>query len=819
VMPDVPAYTRRIDAPFVGRVEELAALERELVRAADERSCRLCTVVGEPGIGKSRLVGELIAAAEERARVVVGRCLSYGEGITYWPLAEIVRQVAGTEPEVRLRELLAADEEAGLVAERITGAVGEPPAATAPPEETFWAFRRLFEALAATQPLIVVVDDAHWAEPTLLDLLEYVSGFSAAAPILLLCVARPDLFEARPSWSAPRPNATVISLQPLSEQDSGELVERLFGRRADNVIEAAEGNPLFVEQLVAMQAEDGVDLAVPPTLQALLAARIDRLAPDERAVVERASVEGRSFHRGAVAELLPVAARPSLGAGLVALVRKEFIRPDRAEFSGDDGFRFGHILIRDAAYRSMPKSLRAELHERFADWLEGKVGERLAEFEEILGYHLERAYLYGLELGGADGALAARAGRYLAAAGRRAFARGDMSAAANLLDRAAALPAGEESTHLLLGDLGTALAEGGDLGRATKVLGEAIEQARAAGDRAAEWTARVARLWVVENMDVHFPAAEVEREAKAAIEALQAFGEDRALAKAWRLLGDAYNGRCQGALWQAAIEQAVEHARRTDDVVEQCADLWLLGGVLFFGPAPVAEAGARLEALSVDFEGNPVAEAGLSRGLAAVRAQQGLFDEARALVARAKATMADRGLRQAGSGIGFISGSVELLAGDVEAAERELRDSLDSLRDLGLESRGGALAIMLARVLRMQARDDEAEDLTRPWADSRSWEDWNFTHPAIRATILAGRGELVEAERLARVATNRSEQSDFLNWRGDVLLDLAEVLWTAGKPDEARAAVEDALRLYEQKGNLVSAGRARRLLQEADARL
>ena len=581
---------RRLDAPFVGREAELVALEHELERAVAERTCRLCTVVGEPGIGKSRLVGELLASASGRARVVVGRCLSYGEGITYWPLAEIVREVAGTEPKARLQELLARDEEAELVAERIAGTVGAASAATAAPEETYWAFRRLFEALAADRPLIIVIEDVHWAEPTLLDLLEYVAGFSSSAPILLLCVARPDLLESRPSWAAPRPNATVVSLQPLSEQASRELVERLLGQDADRVIQAAEGNPLFVEQLVAIRKEDG-EVAVPPTLQALLAARIDRLEPDERAGVERAAVEGRSFHRGAVAELLPPPMRPTLGAALVALVRKNFIRPDRTEFPGDDGFRFGHLLIRDAAYDSVPKSLRAELHERYADWLEGKAGERLAEFEEILGYHLEQACRYREELGSAEGELAARAGAHLAAAGRRAFARGDMPAATNLLERAAALPA-REGGYLLLGDLGTALAEGGDLEHATQVLGKAIEQARAAGDQAAEWTSRVVRLWVAENMDANFPTDEVEREAQAAIEALQGLGDDRALAKAWRTLGDAYNARCQGALWQAAIEQAVVHARRTSDVVELCADLWLLGGVLFFGPADV-ESGRR----------------------------------------------------------------------------------------------------------------------------------------------------------------------------------------------------------------------------------
>jgi class 3 adenylate cyclase/tetratricopeptide (TPR) repeat protein len=810
---DAPSFTRREDAPFIGRRDELELLRADLVRAVADQACRLCTIVGPAGIGKSRLTGRFLSEAGQQAKVVVGRCLSYGEGITFRPLAEVVRDAVGADVREAIEALVAADD-AALVAGRVAGAVGAADASIGPPEETFWAFRRLFEELATDRPLIVVVDDIQWAEPTLLDLLEYVVAFARDAPILVLCVARPELFEARPTWAAPRPNATVISLPPLSDGESTELVERLLGRRASRVIETAEGNPLFLEQLVAMQAEDEGEPMLPPTLQALLAARIDRLGPDERAVVECASVEGRTFHRGAVAELLEEPRRAALGASLIDLVRKELVQPDSSEFPGDDGFRFGHVLIRDAAYAATSKQLRAELHVRFADWLESRIGERLPEYEEVLGFHLEQAARFRSELGTPDVALAARAGVHLASAGRRALTRGYVPAAVNLLERAAALPG--ENRHLLLEDLGVALNDRGDLARAQEVLDDAIELAAAAGDHHAQWRSRIARLWVIENVDVAYPPEEVEREAREAIDALSGSGDDRALARAWRLLSEFHNTRCHGARWQEAIARAVEHARRTDDLGELYLDLWLLSGALFFGPATVAEGEATLEALATEMVSSPVAEAAVLRGLAGVRGQQGRFDEARELLDRVRYVVEDRGLVQSGAGIGWLSGSVELLAGDSEAAEREIRESVEALGRLGMAGRGASLALLLARALAVQERDAEAERVIQEWtAPAQSpggWADWAFWAPAIQALALARRGRVEEAERLVRSAVSGAERTDFLNWRGDVLLDLAHVLGLAGKPGEARSAVESAVELYARKGNVASEAAARALL-------
>jgi class 3 adenylate cyclase len=371
VLPEIAAFARPFATSFVGREQELAALAAGFERAVAERRCQLVTVLGQPGIGKSRLLREAVGAVGQQARVLVGRCLPYGEGITYWPLVEIVKQVAEEEPRAVISELLSEDEAGDLVADLVAGAVGASERQGSM-DETHWAVRRLLEALAHKRPLVVVLEDLHWAEPTFLDLLEYVAGFSAGEPILLLASARPELLETRPAWAKLRPTSQLLLLEPLAEPEVDALIDArsepgaLSGRLRARVLEVAEGNPLFVEQLLAMEAGDGEadgQVGVPPTLRALLAARIDRLEPGEPAL-ERAAIEGRGFHRGAVAELLPPLEPALVGARLLALVRGELISPDRSEFADDDGYRFAHELIRAAVYDSTAKELRAELHER-----------------------------------------------------------------------------------------------------------------------------------------------------------------------------------------------------------------------------------------------------------------------------------------------------------------------------------------------------------------------------------------------------------------------------------------------------------------------
>ncbi|HEY6594936.1 MAG TPA: adenylate/guanylate cyclase domain-containing protein, partial [Asanoa sp.] len=403
VASDSPSPSAIMGSPFVGREVELRLLRETFERCVAERACRVVTVLGVPGIGKSRLVRELLDEIRTGAGIVVGRCPPYGEGITYLPLLDIVRQLAPAGP-ADLTALVEGEPEGDLIADRIAGAVGFS-ATSAPTAETNWAVRKLFEALARHRPLVVVLDDLHWAEPTFLDLIEHVAGSARDIPLMVVCLARPELLDARPGWQSASDNATTVRLEPLADKEAAALLERGLrahvvdqqtGRRA---LEAAEGNPLFLEQLLAIQAEHGEELGMPPTVQAVLAARIDRLPPAERTVVQRASVQGRAFSRRALAELVGERNLATLDATLGALQRRELVQPDPRAFGGDDGLRFAHGLIRDAAYRFLPKQTRSELHERLAIWLDRAAGRPLGEQEEVVGYHLEQAYHYRAELG------------------------------------------------------------------------------------------------------------------------------------------------------------------------------------------------------------------------------------------------------------------------------------------------------------------------------------------------------------------------------------------------------------------------------------
>ena len=502
IEPGAAGRARRLDSPMVGRERERTALDQAYERAVGERACHLFTVLGAAGVGKSRLVSEFLDGLDERATVVHGHCLPYGEGITFWPLREVVRTLYGEDFPSTIRARLAGNENAELIAERLGVALGHVES-IGPTDETFWAVRKLFEAQARERPLVVVFDDLQWAAPTFLDLVEHIADWSRDAPIFLVCLARPELLDGRPRWSGGKFNATSVLLEPLNEAESGELVGNLLGRaqlagevRA-RVMNAAEGNPLFVEEMLAMLIDDGLlersngdwvptgDLAtvtVPPTIQALLSARLDRLGPIERAVSERASIEGKVFHRGAVVELSSEEIRSEVGSHLAALVRKELVRPDHAQFPGEDAFRFRHQLIRDAAYDAMSKELRAELHEQFAAWLENAAGDRVLEYEEILGFHLEQAYRYRTELAPVDDAardLASRAAERLSSAGMHAGVRGDMAAAADLLDRAVSLlPNDDARRRALFPELLHATIERGQLSRASAILTEAFELAR-----------------------------------------------------------------------------------------------------------------------------------------------------------------------------------------------------------------------------------------------------------------------------------------------------------------------------------------------------
>jgi class 3 adenylate cyclase/predicted ATPase len=805
LLDDVPAFTRPLETPFVGRDEELQRLEAALATTIETRMPQLGTVVGPPGIGKSRLARELLGRAD--ARVVVGRCLSYGEGITYWPLAEIVSQVGD------LREALGDGPDADLAALRIGVALGSAEA-TAAPEEIAWGFRKLFEALAATTPLIVVLDDLHWAEPTLLDLVEYVAAFAQDVPLFLLGTARPDLFERRPDWTAPKPNATVVTLAPLAGADSESLVEQLRDLPAESrarIVEAAEGNPLFVEQLVAMQAESGDgELEVPPTLHALLAARIDRLAEHERAVVERGSVEGRLFHRGAVAELLPETERTEVGAHLLTLVRKELIRPDRATLPGDDGYRFGHILIRDAAYEAIPKRQRAVLHEHYADWLASRLGGDAPD--EIVGYHLEQAYRYGAELAAADAALGSRAAERLAAAAQAARTRRDVSAQLKLLSRAIELaPEGSLGRRLLI-EQGDALVESGELSRAQETAEQAAELAEAADDRQVEWLARLQLAFLRIRLQPEGAAEVALREAEAAISAGEPEDDHDVLARAWSVIAEAHLIKGQAVEQKRALERASEHARAAGDLTFEIDLVTRTAPAIIFGDIPVEE-GMRYVDRMLERHGDDPAVQGLAQHVRGhLRARLGQFEGAREQMDEWRNHHRELGRETEYAVAAACVWDVCSLAEDWAGGERVIRECYGLLEQMGEKSYLSTVACFLGEALYRQGQIDEAERYSEISQELGASDDrMNETFwRGLRAKVWAARGDFEGAESLAREAVQIATGTDYFDAKADTWLGLAEILRDAGR--DGSDAAREALALYERKGNLVGIRRAKALL-------
>ena len=806
LLDDVPAFTRPIAAPFVGRREELERLGQALEAAVRVRAPQLATIVGPPGIGKSRLARELIGHTQ--VRVLVGRCLSYGEGITYWPLQEMVSQIGD------VRAALDDAPDGDLAAERVAAAIGDSETPSTP-EEIAWGARRLFEAIAAVDPLMIVFDDIHWAEPTFLDLIEYVTAFAREVPLLILCTARADLFDHRPTWATPRPNATVLTLEPLSEADCAALVTDLGEMTTDTVeriVETAEGNPLFVEQLVATLTEDGGGLDVPPTLQALLAARIDRLAEPERAIIERGSVEGRLFHRGAVAALLSEPDRAAVGGHLLTLVRKELIRPDHAVVPGDDGFRFGHALIRDAAYEGIPKKQRASLHEGYADWLASRLGGDAPE--EIVGYHLEQAYRYGAELGAADPVVGERAAERLAAAGQAARARRDMRAAANLLGRAAdLLPAHPRRPALLVG-LGEALHATGENERSRSVLEEAASLANAAGDAHVEWLARIELVATRLESEAGGSDAAL-REAKAALAAPGSVDDNEVLARAWDLVATAHNWRGQVAEWQRASERAVTYARETRDLALEVQIVTQSAGPIVYGSVSVEEGLRYADDLLVRLGHVPEIQGLTAHVRAHMRARlgefTGAFEDANAWRHHIRELGQDAMYARSAT----CAWDVCLWAQDWARGEEALRESCEMLERMGMKNHLSTVAAHLGEAVFRQGRLDEAERRSVESEELGASDDLynEMSWRRLRAKVLAARGELVSARALARQAVDSAAGVGFLDDTALAWLDLSRILSAAGDP-EARAAATEALSLFERKGNLVGAGWARDVLGE-----
>ena len=792
VISDAAPLARHLETPLVGRERERQRLWRDYEDAVADRTCRLFTLLGPAGIGKSRLVADFLERVGDSADVLRSRCLHYGEGITYWPLVEI---------------LIAVDVDPDIV-------IGSSP------PETQLAFRRLLEARAAERPQVVVIDDLQWAEPVFVDLVEHIADLSRDAPIFLLCVARTELLDFRPGWGGGKLNATSLLLEPLGVDECGELMERLVaGGPLDQELRAkitvaSAGNPLFVEEMLAMVRESGSgEITVPPTIQALLQARIDSLDGNVRVVMERGAVEGEVFHRGAVAELSPDPVRLGVEAHLATLVRKELIRSTTSTFSDDEGFRFRHLLIRDAAYDSLPKATRAELHERFADWL---AAHDLVEGDEIVGYHLEQAHRYRAELdprASELAPLATRASDHLASAGRAAIDRGDFNAGRGLLGRAfAILPDDDARRFALAPDLAFALWESDKLDEVVQVLAEA----RAARDPVSAAIATIVENTVDFMTGGSMPAEVRRARLEKAHGVLDAAEHDEGLGYYWWSVAGENWVRLLAAETAAACERGLHHFERAGIHRRNDELLWWIRSAYVFGPTPAPEAIERVRALQVAAGDSLLLQAGAATTLGRLLAMQGDFERARELYAFGRDFYLSAGMEVSAAGVTMHGAWIEQRSGNLAAWEEALRSGYDELEALGNRAFFSTVAVYLAQCLYVQGRFDEARDLCAIGRQASPPDDLiNFVYTdALEGCLFARDGRHAEADALLRQSFERVETTDFVFARSAIRLFHAETLSRAGDAEEAQRAASIAIALLEDKGDVTGAARTRERLDE-----
>jgi tetratricopeptide (TPR) repeat protein len=693
-------------------------------------------------------------------------------------------------------------------------------------QESFGAVRALFEAIGSRSPLVVVFDDIHWGEATFLDLIEHLADWMREAAVLVVCIARPELLDLRPGWSGGKLNATTVLLEPLSREESVQFLASLAGSAelADDararIVGAADGNPLFVEEMLALaleSVESGAELVVPPTIQALLAARLDRLDDRERVVLEHAAIQGEEFYDSAIAELIPEPLRPTSRDVLGSLVRKELVRAGRGGL-GSRTYRFRHLLIRDAAYDSIPKQARTGLHAAFAEWLERASGERGAEHEEVVGYHYEQAYRYRKELGvrdDADRELARRAARRLGDAGRRALMRSDATAGANLISRAVDVLSPSDPLRVeLIPNVRKIQGLTGDLRWADRALTEAVESAATTGDRRLAANALVQRAFLRLFTGTDTSPEELFDIAEKAIAIFEEPVDDLGLARAWRLVAQAHYLDRQAASCIEASQRALVHAQRSRDRFEEREVIeWLLIAYEF-GPTPAAEGIERLQRLLATVGDDPPLQALIRSTIALFEAMGGRAEAAEEILADGR-----RMVEEQAELIPLMLwnfGLARLV--DPETAKRgeaDLREGYEALRGMGRVGHFSAFCALLAQVSYAAGNYEQSAEYVREAAANSHANDvhdqvsWRST----QAKLLAREGRWQQAEDLSREVVALAAEGDFLFSQTEAYSALGEVLRMAGRATDAMTPLEEALRLYELKGNLVAASHVRAQLK------
>ena len=747
--------SRLVATPFVGREPELEMLANSLSRAVRDRRPQLVTIFGEPGLGKTRLVTEFTAGVE-RVTTLAGRTLPYGEGVTYWPLASMIKASVGItddDPANEAFEKLRLSCESEAVADLLAVALGVLGAAEGErtAEQLNWAALRWCEQLADAQPLVLVFEDIHWAEEPLLDLIENLARALRDAPVLIVALARPELLESRPSWGGGIRSASAIDLAPLGGSESEELADALLSRgevaaaHRGLVLERAEGNPLFLEEIAhALRDGRGIE-GIPDTVQALIAARIDGLDASEKQVLQSAALVGRVFWRGALESLAPDLEVAEL---LDLLVRREFlVREELSTISGDVAFRFKHGLIRDVAYTGMSKARRAEEHQAFAAWVAERARDELAE---IRAYHLDQAAELLAELYGTiPEDLAHSAADALEEAGRRALRRGALRVARRTLLRAVELESSPERRYLAA-HAAWRLADVPTLEDEAK---EVLEEARVAEQRDVQGRALV----LLADLALH-SEGDVTGAHDLADEALAILPEQEltGLYEAHALITTIF-------WWLGNGDGATRHAEAMLDLAHRAK--------------------------------RPDLESLAWTQLAAIAGVRGDAAGAVALVREAELLAESSGSREA---MGYALG-VRGRLNETDEAERYYRQALEIFDEIGAAGRYGWTLSNLGSIYRQGGDLPLAEKTLREAVRRlRITHEQGFLAEAERglAEVLVERGKVDEADRLVAEAERRVGRGDV--WTSASLLHARGLVLAAqGRTDDAETAFLAALEIIE----------------------
>ncbi len=829
---------RPASAPMIGRSRELALLRLAFDRAVAHGTLALVTVLGPAGMGKSRLAAELVSNVEHESTVLRGRCLSYGEGVTYWPLVEAVRQAAGlsgseTVPSAHdaLAKLLGDLPDASDVVERIAPLAGLG-GAPGPPEDTAWAVSTLLSAMSSDRPVVFVIDDLHWAEPGFVALLEAVCARRRAGPVLVAVFARPELLDDHPDWGAGVDAAITAALEPLVDAEVAGLAAALLGGAIPDgavaqLLEAAGGNPLFVEQLVMMLVEDGVlltdgdgwvlagdltSLSVPPTISAVLAARLDRLSAQERALLGAASVMGQVFYPAAVAALSTVP-MDMVSAQLTSLVRTGLVCPVRSDLPGQDALQFGHVLIHDASYGRLRKAVRADLHEKFARWLDTKnYGQPVDDF---VGSHLEAAYLLRAELGAIDDA-ACRVGR--AAADRLAAAADslvfvDDRAAIGLFERAERLRTDDGPQRWTRQiDLASAWSRtGSNLSGAVDLARSVRSAAEEAGDPI--WSALAGILEGQVRLLTH-PAGSLAALRQAAHEGLRVFSaadHHIGLSVAHEALADVANVGARHADSAREFELAGAHAELAGRYRAARFHQQEVLSALMFGDCPAADGlvACRRALEAADHRTARVIPASYLGWFAALLGREGEARDARELAERVAGEVGGT-LHQL---VTYVRACAEVDVENWPEAARLLDQVCRETEASGDQGRLSTDAAMHALALLHLGRVDAARAQVGLALRSGSAEDV-MTHAlanAASAWLAALDGDRAAAELHTDRGTTLLPR-EVLSNRATIHVACAEAATVLGDRSHARQHRLTAIDLYRTKGNVVGAARQLGLL-------